>query len=386
MASTSESLPNLVKQVAYYHSLGLTHKDIHRCFFSTEIFDNIDWIRVIGKIVEKEKFEKILKKSTELSFAQFCGQFSRVHIAGYPLGCILYTDENFPSLLKYIHNPPAILYFVGNFSYESLPISIVGSRDCSPSWESITRAFVRWLSKNKVSIISGWALGIDAVAHSAALDCGIHTVAILGSAIDCLYPASNEWLFNTIVTRWWAVVSHFPLGTKAAQYTFPIRNELIAGWSIGTLVTEARERSGSLITAGLALDAGRLVFAIPSDPGRVNARGGNILIRDSGAKCVLSADDVYSECYESAQLYHPSVFITGGNEKNHQWNTWELKTGQSSIERRVWEILGIQSFSLEQISEQTWIPLSELLVPLGKMEILGTIKRDDFWNYHQTWQ
>lgn len=406
MASSSECPSDLVARIAYLHSLGLTHKELHLCLERCSVFlrsfsqkDLLNWVQwtqtsPLPKLLDllgEKKYLRVINRFKEYDFNQWENEFNSVQIAWEYTYWVLYESESFPKCLRNIHNPPAILYAIWKLNPWALPISVVWSRECSLPWELITRTFIRGFRWKGVSIISGGALGIDTIAHNAALEFWLHTVAILGSSLDYLYPRSNERLFETMVEKWGAIVSHFPINTPAAQYTFPVRNELIAGWSVGTLVTEARERSGSLITAQLALDMGRLIFAVPTDPSRVNARGWNMLLRDSGAKCVLSSDDVYSECRAAGELsWFPGESLSPGTEKSNQVSL-ELKCLQiaekkgedsnRSIESRIIQCIQEKPSSLEQISEISKVDISELRIPLGKMEITGIIRRDAFWFY-----
>lgn len=131
---------------------------------------------------------------------------------------------------------------------------MVGSREATPYGEQIVKSFVPKLVRAGISIVSGGALGVDSLAHESAIGAGGHTIVVLGSGVDRPYPRAHEHLFDRVVEAGGAVVSHFPMGTDAAPYTFPQRNEIIAGLSRGLVVVEAKERSGSLITAQLALE------------------------------------------------------------------------------------------------------------------------------------
>ena len=203
-------------------------------------------------------------------------------------------DDAFPEFLAGIAGPPAELYIIGDPECLHLPaLAIVGSRNPTEGGARNAFEFARHLGAMGFCIVSGLAQGIDAAAHRGALAAGAKTVAFLGHGIDRVYPASNRELAGEIA-RNGALVSEFPLGTPPGRTLFPQRNRLISGLSLGTLVVEAARRSGSLITARLAAEQGREVFAIPGSIHNPLSRGCHQLIRQ-GAKLVESADDIVAE-------------------------------------------------------------------------------------------
>jgi len=203
-------------------------------------------------------------------------------------------DKAFPELLTQLNDPPPLLYVKGNADALHLPsLAIVGSRNPTDGGVRNAFEFSRHLAKCGFCIVSGLAQGIDAAAHRGALAAGAPTIAVLGNGIDIIYPASNRELADEIIVNG-ALVTEYPPGTPPMRAHFPQRNRLISGLSLGTLVIEAARRSGSLITARLASEQGREVFALPGSIHNPLARGCHRLIRD-GAKLVESADDIISE-------------------------------------------------------------------------------------------
>jgi DNA processing protein len=193
-------------------------------------------------------------------------------------------DADFPALLAAIADPPAELFVTGDASTLHLPcLAIVGSRNPTKGGMQNAFEFARFLGRNGFCIVSGLAAGIDAAAHRGALAVGARTVAFLGHGIDTVYPAANRELASEIAAHG-ALVSEFPLGTPPMRPLFPQRNRLISGLSLGTLVVEAARHSGSLITARLAAEQGREVFALPGSIHNPMARGCHRLIRE-GASC-----------------------------------------------------------------------------------------------------
>ncbi|MDD4914939.1 MAG: DNA-processing protein DprA [Methylococcales bacterium] len=222
------------------------------------------------------------------------------------------TDSRYPPQLKEISHPPPVLFVKGDVELLSNPqIAMVGSRNPSASGERIAVDFARVLAGAGFTITSGMALGIDAASHQGALDVGGRTIAVAGTGLDRVYPACHKQLATQIVERG-ALVSEFPPGTPAKANHFPRRNRIISGLCLGLLVVEAAQQSGSLITARLALDQNREVFAIPGSIHNPLARGCNALIRQ-GAKLVETAEDIFEELGQHNQshiAYTPEIMQT----------------------------------------------------------------------------
>lgn len=220
-------------------------------------------------------------------------------------GCHLLTlaDPEYPRALLDTYDPPLLLFARGDLSLLSRPcLAIVGARSATAGGLDNARAFAHHLAAQGWSIVSGLALGIDAAAHDGALQAGTQggsTIAVLGTGIDIVYPARNRELAHRIAEHG-LLLSELPLGTRALRFQFPKRNRLVAGLSQGILVVEAARQSGSLITARLAAELGREVFAIPGSIHSPLSRGCHALIRQ-GAKLVESADDIHEELREPGQ-------------------------------------------------------------------------------------
>lgn len=204
------------------------------------------------------------------------------------------TSENYPNLLKEIYDPPPVLLVRGEFPSlaDNYSVAVVGSRVCSLYGRQVTTEITRGLAQAGVTIFSGLALGIDAVAHKTAVDISSRTVAVLGCGLDFIYPPQNRKLASEILDKGGAIISEYPIGTEPTVYNFPQRNRIIAGLSRGVLVTEAREKSGALITAELALENNREVFAVPGSIFSETSTGTNNLIRKGAAHPILNADDI----------------------------------------------------------------------------------------------
>ena len=192
-----------------------------------------------------------------------------------------------------IYDRPVFFYVLGRLDKEDVPLAIVGSRNASTYGRYTTDRISRELALRGITIVSGMARGIDSCAHRGALAAKGRTIAVLGSGLDVIYPPENKKLFAAISSNG-AVISEFPLGTQPLSYNFPARNRIISGLSYGVVVVEAGEKSGSLITAKLAMEQGREVFAIPGTIDSASSRGTNSLIKQ-GAKLIENIDDILED-------------------------------------------------------------------------------------------
>lgn len=202
-------------------------------------------------------------------------------------------DELYPPLLRELPDPPPLLYIYGRLTSIRHPISIVGSRNATTYGRKTARGLGRQLAEAGATIVSGMARGIDTAAHEGALDGGGQTVAVLGSGLNHIYPAQNRQLFHRIAENG-AVVTEFNMDARPDAHHFPMRNRIISGFSLGTVIVEAARKSGSLITARLAAEQNRDVFAVPGNIHSTTARGTHDLIKQ-GAKLVETAVDIIEE-------------------------------------------------------------------------------------------
>ena len=210
---------------------------------------------------------------------------------------LILDDGVYPLLLREIYDPPITIYLKGAWAecLDQPCVAIVGSRRCSTYGQNAALMLARDLAQRGVTIVSGFARGIDAAAHRGALEGGGRTVAILGTGLDQVYPRDHKKLADEILENGGAVLSQFPLGTPPVSENFPYRNRIISGLSLGVVVVEAAENSGSLITARLAIEQNREVFAVPGNITSKNSFGTNYLIKGAGAKLVQQWQDVAAE-------------------------------------------------------------------------------------------
>jgi DNA processing protein len=218
-------------------------------------------------------------------------------------GAILtYEEEDYPGQLREIFDPPPVLWVLGNVKLLSRPsIAIVGTRQPTPYGTGMAEILARDLASRKMVILSGMARGIDTAAHRGALAGGGSTVAVWGTGVDVIYPKENKSLAENILVTGGAIVSEYRLGTFPAPQNFPRRNRILSGISIGVLVVEAGENSGTRVTARCALEQDRDVYAVPGNVTTKNAWGPNTLIKQ-GAKLVATWEDVWQELPTQVRL------------------------------------------------------------------------------------
>jgi DNA processing protein len=214
-------------------------------------------------------------------------------VAGAGAAVLTFVDQNYPAQLREIADPPPLLYVKGELRASDKAVAIVGSRSASEYGGRVARDLAAGLSAFGFTVVSGMARGIDGSAHESALSAGGRTVAVLGCGVDRVYPPEHATLYRHIVAQG-AVVSELPVGTRPMAFNFPARNRLISGLSLGVVVVEATEKSGSLITASMAAEQGREVFAVPGLAGSSRSRGAHKLLRQ-GAKLVETVNDIIEE-------------------------------------------------------------------------------------------
>lgn len=278
--------------------------------------------------------------------------------ARQPGQCILtLADDEYPGTLLDIPDPPSLLYVRGRSELLGQPgLAIVGSRNATPQGESNARAFAAALAAEGLCIVSGLALGIDAAAHRGALNADGATVAVIGTGADRLYPARNQALAAEIAEKG-AIVSEFPLGTPAAAANFPRRNRLISGLSRGVLVVEAAVESGSLITARMAGEQGREVFAIPGSIHSPQSRGCHRLIRQ-GAKLVETAQDIMEELGTLVQDRKPARHSDGTTD---------------DLAARILACAGFDPVTMDELVVRSSLTAEALSVILLQLELDGRV-------------
>ncbi len=270
-------------------------------------------------------------------------------------------DDAYPSLLKQVPSPPTVLFVKGNVEPLSQPqIAMVGSRNASVDGLRHATSFAKALAESGLIVTSGLALGIDGHAHDGALQAG-KTIAVLGSGLECIYPARHKKLASRIAEQG-ALVSEFQPDTKPHPTHFPRRNRIISGLSVGVFVVEAAQRSGSLITARYAAEQGRDVFALPSSIDAPNSNGGNSLIK-SGACLVLTPQDIIEEVETLVSWslsQQTTIFTSEAEQEALPFPELMANVGQ-------------QATPVDILAERTHIPVHEVMVQLLELELSGHV-------------
>jgi len=276
-------------------------------------------------------------------------------------------DPNYPSLLQQLPDPPALLYVHGDIGILSEPqLAMVGSRNPTASGRRTATEFARHLAATGLVITSGLALGIDAASHRGALDAGMPTIAVMGTGLDRVYPASHRDLARRIAGQG-TLVSEFPIGTPPRPENFPQRNRIISGLSLGALIVEAAKRSGSLITARYASEQGREVFAIPGSIHNPLSRGCHHLIRQ-GAKLVETAQDVIDELGALAGACRTVTPVAGGSEGKPAADLLA-----DSEYRRLLDAIGFDPTSVDRLVLDSGLTPAEVSSMLLQLEMTGYI-------------
>ena len=239
--------------------------------------------------IEENITQEFITARVEINPDEIVDKLARENI-----NVITIKEEIYPKLLKELYTPPPLLYYKGNFDLKNdFTLAVVGARKYTNYGEQVTINLVKHLAHNNLTIVSGLALGIDSLAHTTALENNGKTIAVLGSGLDKqnIYPTQNRYLADKIISKNGLIISEFPPGTPPLRHHFPQRNRIISGLSLGTLVIEASEKSGALITAKYSLDQNREVFAVPGNIYSDTSSGTNELIK-LGAKVVTKAEDI----------------------------------------------------------------------------------------------
>ena len=326
----------------------------------------IAWNASQEELVQSGIGEKISEKiNLERKMIDPDLEWEKMEKAGIKM--VTMAEPEYPLLLKEIANPPYIIYTRGNIDLNSAPmVAIVGSRKFTAYGSQVASTFAKDLARAGVVVVSGMALGIDAIAHLGALEAGGQTVAVLGDGLDdeSIHPKNNFNLSRDIMENG-ALVSEFPFGTPPLAFNFPTRNRIIAGLSLGTLVVEAGEKSGTLITSSLALEFNREVFAVPGSIFSTQSLGTNDLIK-KGAKVVTSVKDILDELNLGTNQI-PKKIIP--------------KNFETSEEKIIMSLLSQEPLHIDNLAKVSKLSMSQISSQLSMMEIKGWVKNIGGQNY-----
>ena len=305
-----------------------------------------------------EKTARAVRNQSDAKFAE-----SQIALAEkHGVRILSYWDQDYPELLRAIHDPPVVLYTKGPLDWKLFTgIAVVGTRFPSTYGRQVAERLSEELSLRGVTVVSGMARGVDTAAHKGALRGWGSTVAVLGSGLDVVYPPENRKLYLEIMATG-AVVSEFPMGAAPEAPHFPRRNRIISGLCRGTVVVEAGDKSGALITSDLALEQNRDVFAVPGTIFSPKSTGTNRLIRD-GAKLVTGVEDILCE--------FPEVGSAHGRGKAPAFNPDCL----SADEKKIWNVIDHEPSYIDHIASQSGIATSEALALLLAMELKSCVRQ-----------
>lgn len=300
--------------------------------------------------VVKEILEKRAAIDPEKEFAKLAAQKIKL---------LTNRDEDYPKLLREIPNPPIVIYLKGEFlPQDELAVAVVGTRKISPYGRQACEDLVGGLVRAGITVVSGLALGVDAIAHRTAVAAGGRTVAVLACGVDAVYPSSNRQIAASILDGHGAILSELPLGTPPLKHHFPNRNRIISGLCLGTVVVEAAAESGALITARHALEQNRQVYAVPGSIYNPGAAGPNNLLK-MGAKPVVSAADIL----EDLNLGH----------LQEQIETQAI-IGDNEEENAVLKLLTREPQHFDLLAKSSGLPAATLAATLTIMEMKGKVR------------
>lgn len=306
--------------------------------------------------IDRRARQALLEARATLDLDQYQ---ARVEEAGYRV--LTWAMDHYPRYLREIPAAPPVLYVAGEVQVvDEWAVAVVGTRRLTAYGRQVTRELVAGLARNNVTVVSGLARGIDGIAHKTALEMGGRTIAVLGSGVNCIYPPEHRKLAQQIVTeKRGAIISEYALDTQPDAKNFPPRNRIISGLTLGTIVIEAGERSGALITADFALEQNREVFAVPGNITSRASKGTNRLIQQ-GAKLVTGVTDVLEEL--NLTMVPQQVAV-------------QMALPESAEEAALLQHLSPQPTHVDELSRASGLPSAEVSSTLTMMELKGMVQQ-----------
>lgn len=305
-----------------------------------------------------------IDRTTAMLIARASGTFAEAQLrTAKAIGAevIPFGDERYPAALAAIYDPPVLLFVSGRLDErDRCSLAIVGTRHPSPYGQRVAEELTRGVVGRSIVVVSGMARGIDTIAHTATLEAGGRTIAVLGSGLDVPYPAENARLMRRIAERG-AVVSEFPFGTKPDPTHFPRRNRIVSGMTLGTVVIESALDGGAMITASSALDQGREVFAVPGTIYDQRSAGPHALIRDGRAKLVTGLEDVLAELRLTP--------VSSGRAP-------VMPTPDLTLfERAIYDRVTVEPIHIDELAERSSLGPADALVALLGLEFKGLVRQ-----------
>jgi len=315
-----------------------------------------DLAQLLTAGLEEKLAHEIIKTRSAINPDQ---ELKKLEVEGVKAICI--ANPIYPKLLKEIFDPPSIIYYRGSLKcFEKSALAVVGTRKFSLYGQQAVAEITTDLTRQNITIVSGLALGIDALAHTACLEAGGLTAAVLGSSVDWdnVLPATNKNLAKRIIDSGGCVLSEYPIKTPPSSFTYPARNRIISGLSLGTIVIEAKDRSGTLITARMAGEQGRDVFAVPGSIFNPNSQGTNNLIK-KGAMVITNADDA----------------IDALNLRQAMKTTVDQKPKPTNSEEElILSYLSKEPIHIDKLAQSCNIKINVLMSTITSLELRGAIK------------
>lgn len=351
--------------LALLHSIWISQKKLHfifrdkqdyKRFFENISYETLSFYKIRSDVITNilEQKQKINKSFIEETLEKRWARIITIH------------DDEYPKNLKEIANPPFLFYLRGNLKVAP-SIAVVWSRKISNYWENAIEKIVAPLSQY-FSIVSGGAAGCDTKAHRVTLENAWTTISVVGTGIDIDYPVHNKKLYDDITASGWAVISIFRVWEVGNPYNFPVRNEIVTWLAAWVLVVEAQQKSWSLITAKLALDSGRDLFAVPGDIYKQNSIGCNNIIKAWEAKLVSSAIDILEEYNFSSDIVPEKKKISFSD----------------AIEQEIYNIISVESLNANEIAWKMWKDIAKILKLISILEIKWILRRTLGWKYEIT--
>lgn len=333
--------------------VGLSDSYIRKLLGVTKNYEEIKKINTVQleknlKFTDKEI--KLLKEAENISLED-----EMKILEAQSIKLLFIEDEEYPENLRNIGLPPIFLYYKGDINLlNGLILGIVGTRRATVYGKQVCEEITKGLIEAGVTIVSGLAYGIDSICHKKILTLGGKTISVVGSGLDVVYPVENKKLWEEIGEKG-LIISEYPLGTPPYQYNFPMRNRIITGISKGIVIIESREKGGSLITAQLALEEGRDIFAVPGEIYSQTSVGCNNLIKNSQAKLVTSVKDILEEYGIDSEIKEGKLNVSLTNEEKEIYN------------------LIINSKSIDEIVDESKFKIQEVLAILIDLEIKNLV-------------
>lgn len=348
--------------LALLHKIWITHKKLHTIFENNsdykQFYEDISTSSLSTYWFTEKQIQFILDEKVKHNISDI-----KNTLESRDAYIISIKDKNYPEYLKQIPNVPYLLYI--RWKLDNSPkFAVVWSRNITSYWNKAITDIV-WDISKYFTIVSWWAAWCDSKAHEIAIKNKNKTISIIWTGIDIDYPAYNKKLFENIIETWWTIISIFPLWEIWNPYNFPIRNEIVAGLSVWVLVIEAKIKSWTLITANLALDLWKDLFAIPWDYNKISSEWCNMLIKKWMAKLTTCSQDVLIEYNIDLDKSIQKANIIFEDE----------------LEEQIYNYLITESLTIDQLITKLWITSTSISLKLSMLEIKNIIKKSNWWKY-----